>query len=161
MTSPATNPTAATPATANTKLPVQRSWCRGERGSATLEAAVLAPVLLMIMGFVVFVGRIGALGERVQTASRDAAREASIQRTPAAARTAGARDASATLADHHVSCQHLDITTDTSDFRPGGTVRVTVTCEVSLTGITGFGLPGAKTVSATSVQVIDTFRSSP
>jgi len=132
---------------------------RGERGAATVEVAILTPVLLTVIGFVIFVGRIGSLSERVQTASRDGARAASLERTPLAASTASQQATTASLTDHRIACENFTVRTDTTGFQPGGTVTVTVSCTVSLSNITGFGLPGTKTISSTSTEVIDTYRS--
>jgi len=129
----------------------------GDDGSAVVEVAILAPVFLLLLAFVVFVGRIGSLSQVVTSAARDASRAASLRGSTSAA-DADANDVVAsTMSDHGVSCQDLRVDVDTSRAQPGGTVIVTVTCTVSLSGLTGFPLPGDKSVSARSVQVIDRY----
>lgn len=125
-----------------------------------IEVAILAPVFLLLLAFVVFVGRIGALNQTVISAARDGARAASL--TPAiATREASAKEiVEHTMNEHDVSCQDQNVDVDTSRAQPGGSVTVTVTCTVSLSGISGFPLPGDRTVSARSVQVVDRYGAS-
>lgn len=117
----------------------------------------MAPVILLLVAFVVFVGRVGSLDEMVQSASRDSARSASLYASTGSATAAAQKIAESDLADHQVSCANLLVDVDTTDFRPGGTVAVTVSCQVSLSGISGFPLPGDKHVSARSVEPIDKY----
>lgn len=56
-------------------------------------------------------------------------------------------------------CLTLTTTVGTDDFRPGGTVTVTVRCEASMADVTLLGVPGRRTFSATAVEVIDAYRS--
>ena len=57
-----------------------------ERGSATLELAILAPVLLLLLGLVVLAGRVQVAAGAVEHAAMSAAREASLARTVDGAR---------------------------------------------------------------------------
>jgi hypothetical protein len=50
------------------------------------------------------------------------------------------------------------VTVDTSDFRRGGTVRVTVACTVNTKGLLGVRLPGSITTRATSSSPLDLYR---
>lgn len=128
---------------------------RGETGSAAVEVAMLAPVFLALISFVVFVGRIGSLGQNTASAARDAARAASIH---SAAPDGWAIDAATTtLSDSQVSCRDLMVDVDSSRSEPGGSVTVTVTCTVEVRDLTGLPLPGAKSVSSSSVAVIDRY----
>lgn len=67
-----------------------------------------------------------------------------------------------TLAAQGLSCRRLQVRQDTSQFAlpPGtpATVEVTVTCEVSFTDIAFAGLPSSRTVTASFVSPIDTWR---
>ncbi|WP_228559457.1 hypothetical protein [Catenulispora pinisilvae] len=49
---------------------------------------------------------------------------------------------------------------DTATFKPGGVVRVTISCHISLEDLTGL-LPGTQTLTASSVSPVDPFRSTP
>ena len=145
------------PRTPTRECPWTCRRARGDSGSAVVEVAIMAPVILLLVAFVVFVGRVGSLGQTVQSASRDSARTASLYGNPGSASVAARQIAEQDLADHQVSCANLVVDVDTSDFRPGGTVAVTVTCQVSLSGLSGFPLPGDKQVSARSIEPIDKY----
>ena len=60
-----------------------------DRGSATIEMAVLAPALLALLGLVILAGRISAAGSAVEQAAASAARAASIARDARAAPVSG------------------------------------------------------------------------
>lgn len=130
----------------------------GQQGSATTELVLLTPVLLLLLGFVVFAGRVGGIQQEVLTAADEAARAASLRGDADAARAAAVDAAEANLADAGVSCHQLTVDGDTSQFRRGGQVRVTVTCAVGLDDVAFAGLPGQRTFSATSTEIIDVFR---
>ena len=129
-----------------------------QRGSAAVELVLVTPVLIALMLFVVAGGRLAASRADVDAAARDGARAASIARSPALADRDGNTAAEATLTDRDVSCRALTVTVDTSEFRPGGAVAATVSCEVDLADLTGLGLPGRRTVSSRFVEPVDTFR---
>jgi Flp pilus assembly protein TadG len=130
-----------------------------QRGSAPVELALLTPMVIVLLLFVVFVGRIVTTQQDLDAAARDAARAASLRATPdAAVRDADAAFAAA-LASHDLSCATPDVAIDTSRFRPGGAVRVTVTCDVSFADISRLGVPGTRRLTAHSTAVIDTYRS--
>ena len=57
----------------------------GQRGSMTVEFVLLAPLLLVLVLFLVLAGRVVEAHGQVDGAARDAARAASIARSPAAA----------------------------------------------------------------------------
>lgn len=109
---------------------------------SVVEVVLLAPVFLLVLGMVLGWGRIEEAGVEVGGAARDAARAASLSRTPDAAAVAAQQSAAASLAAQSVECSGGPATTvDTSGFVPGGIVRVTVTCTVELAdlGVPGFG----------------------
>ncbi|WP_182886015.1 TadE family protein [Microbispora sp. H10885] len=131
-----------------------------ERGSATLELVVLAPALLALISLVVLTGRIATAYAAVESAARDAARQASIARDPAQARHAATTSATATLRDEHLRCGP-SIALDTSGFsrQVGAPAQVTarVTCTLRLGDLLP-GLPGHTTVRASFVSPIDPYR---
>ena len=47
---------------------------------------------------------------------------------------------------------------DTSSFRAGGTVSVTLTCTADLSGLTLAGVPGSATMTATGAAPLETYR---
>jgi Flp pilus assembly protein TadG len=131
---------------------------RPEAGSASLELALMAPVLMVSMLFVVFLGRVAEARADVDRAARDAARAASIARFADAARESGALAARATLADARVACSDLRVDVDVAQFVPGGAVRATVTCMLALDDLSLLRLPGSRTVTAMFAEPIDAFR---
>lgn len=131
---------------------------RSERGSATLELVLLTPALIALLLLVAAGGRIeGARGQLDGTA-REAARAASIARTPAAAQAAAAEVANGRLGSTRIACGGLSVTTDTSQFRAGGSVRTTITCNVQLSDLVGIALPGSRTLTATATEPVDLYR---
>ena len=130
----------------------------GEEGGAAVEVAIVAPVLIIMLLFVVGLGRLASTREVVDGAARDAAREASIRRSPGRAAVEADAIARETLAGRDVTCRDLAVDVDTSDFRPGGTVVVEVACTVSLSDVALSGLPGSKRLRSSFVAPIDRLR---
>lgn len=138
-----------------------RTRARRDSGSATVELAVLMPVIVLIGLLIVAAGRLHSAQQAVDHAAAVAAREASLTRTPAAAAASARATASGVLTQRGLACSPA-INVDTSDFpsRPGtlGLTRVRVSCTVRLADLAIPGLPGAKTVSASLTSPIDPFR---
>jgi Flp pilus assembly protein TadG len=141
---------------------VTRLDLRDETGSFTLELAVLAPALLLLLAFIVAAGRIELAGSSVDGVARDAARAASLARSPAAAQAAAQSTATDTAAHQNIDCTHLAVTVDTSGFTaPLGTpaaVVVHVSCTAPLGDLAIPGLPGAKTLTASFTSPLDPYR---
>lgn len=131
---------------------------RGERGSLTTEVVLVTPILLLLLGFVVFAGRVGGVQQQVLAAADEGARAASLRGDVEVARAAAMARVSDNLADAGVLCAELGVEVDTSSFHPGGQVGVRVTCAVELGDVAFAGLPGARSYTATSIEVIDRFR---
>ncbi|RSM37863.1 pilus assembly protein [Amycolatopsis balhimycina DSM 5908] len=133
-------------------------WWRAERGSVTVEAILIAPVLVMLLVFVAVVVHRGVDARlRLDDVAHQAARAASLQRTPAAAVAAAQATASSALAHAGLVCRDPAVSTMTSG-RPGSTVIVTVRCTVDFGQALVLGVPGSRTLSTTASEVIDTFR---
>jgi Flp pilus assembly protein TadG len=132
---------------------------RDERGSVAVEVAVIAPALLFLMLLVVYAGKVAEADGNVERAASDAARAASLRQHPSDASTDAQATAAANLAAAGVPCLTLTTTVDTDEFRPGGTVTVTVRCEASMADVILLGVPGRRTFTATAVEVIDRYRS--
>ncbi|WP_055483203.1 TadE family protein [Sphaerimonospora mesophila] len=133
---------------------------RGERGSATLELVVLAPVLLAFIALIVLAGKVANAYGAVESAARDAARQASIARDPAQARQTATAGAAAVLRREGLRCRP-SISVDSSGFsrRIGTAAQVTarVSCVVPLGDLLP-GLPGSRAVRASFTSPIDPFR---
>jgi len=129
-----------------------------DAGSAVVELTLIAPVLVLLLLLVVAAGRLAGSRLEVDGAARQAARAASIERSPAAATRAADRAAASALAERSVRCREMSVTTDISAFRPGGSVTVTVRCTVELSDVALLRLPGDQTITGSFSEVIDVHR---
>lgn len=135
---------------------------RRERGSATLELAILAPALLALLGLVIGAGRVVAAGGAVEQAAAAAARAASLSRDAGQAQLRAEDEARASLRGQDLTCTQLSSTVDLRGFaqavgRPG-TVSVEVACTVGLADLAVPGLPGSRTLVARATSPLDTYR---
>ena len=133
-----------------------------ERGSVSVELALLAPALLLLVSFAVVAGRSQIAENAVQDAARAAAREASLARdAPTAVALAGAQ-AEGTLDAQDLRCQRTTIEVDPAGFgaSPGqpGDVSVSITCVVGMADLLAPGLPGSVTVEASFTSPVDAYR---
>jgi Flp pilus assembly protein TadG len=131
---------------------------RDQEGSVTVELVLLTPLLILLLLFVVALGRLASARLEVDGAAAQAARAASIAQSPAGATAAAQQSAAAALDADHVTCAHLNVTTNAAQFTPGGSVAVTVTCTVELDDLTGLRLPASESISSQAISVIDTYR---
>ena len=129
-----------------------------DRGSAALELVLIAPMLVLVLMFIVFLGRLTQSRAVIDDAAHQAARAASIALTPGAATTQARLAAATALAGRGLTCQAFTVQVSLNGFRPGGTVTATVTCTTSFTDLTLLRVPGAATMSASFTSVIDTYR---
>lgn len=132
--------------------------CRDQRGSVAVEMAVLAPALVVLLLLVVFAGRVAQADGDVRRAASAAARAASLRQHPGDAEAAGRTTAAANLVASGVGCARLDTEVDVTEFFAGGTVAVTVRCTASMADVSLLGVPGRRTFSARSIEVIDRYR---
>jgi Flp pilus assembly protein TadG len=133
-----------------------------QAGSVAVEVALIAPGLLLLMALLIFGGRNALATGAVEQSAVDAARAASLARTIAQADAAAQDAASRSLADQSLACATTDVEVDTSGFgtQPGDAAQITATvsCTLRLSELGLPGLPASKTITATSVSVIDTYR---
>jgi Flp pilus assembly protein TadG len=134
---------------------------RGDAGNAVIETVLVVPIVIVLICFIVFVGRITTADNDITAATKDAARAATLQRDAYAADSAARDTAAASLIRAGIDCAQLNVNVDTSNFAPGGFVRVDIACTVSLAQISQLALPGDKTISAHSIEVIDQWRETP
>ena len=134
---------------------------RDESGAVATELVLLTPLLIVLLLFVVALGRLAGARINVDGAAAQAARAASIATTPGGAAAAAQQTAEAALGSDHVTCATLQVATDTARFALGGSVAVTVTCAVTFSDLTGLRLPVTERVPSTAASVIDAYRSAP
>jgi Flp pilus assembly protein TadG len=147
--------------TAVTSSPRSRRPQSRERGSAAAELVLVTPFLFLLLLFAVAAGRLVQARLDVDSAAEQAARAASLARTPAAASAQATSVAQAALAGQSVTCSPAVITPDTTDFTPGGEVTVQVSCTVHLSDLSLLHVPGTETITATFTSPIDTYRGNP
>ena len=125
---------------------MRAAFRHADRGSFSLELVVLAPVLLLVVAFIVSVGRITEGRAMVEGAVRDAARAATINHNGNA--EAAARTAYLAATKGH-DCGVLDLRPRIP--QPGGSVRATATCQVST-------MWGTRSITRSAVSAVDFYR---
>lgn len=131
----------------------------GERGMAVVEYVLLFPVLVLILELIVVGGRVAATHADVQSAAREAARQASLAAGPSSAAGVIGPTADASLAAKGASCRSNTTRFGAgTDYVQGGAVEVEVTCVVSLSDIDLLKVPGTVTVTRTAVEPIEKYR---
>jgi hypothetical protein len=137
-----------------------------ERGSESVGLAILAPVMILLIGLIVFGGRVAIAAQSISGVAGNAARDASIARSaPEAVRLAEGA-AVASLREQNLHCQGAPrVTVDTSGFgAPPGTpasIRVDVVCVVSLRDVGMPGIPGTRTLRDHATSPLDPYRGRP
>ncbi|CAM5290064.1 membrane protein [Streptomyces spiroverticillatus] len=136
-----------------------------DRGSMALETAVLAPVLIAVLGLMIAFGRIVDADGAVDGAARAAARAASLEYDAATAQAAAQTAVTRSLQGEGITCTASSIEVDTAgyaaDLGQDAQVTATVACTAALADIGLPGLPGSKTLTATWTSPLDTFRGRP
>jgi Flp pilus assembly protein TadG len=147
------------------RLAAGRGMCSGpvrERGSATLELAILAPALLLLLGLVVLAGRVEVAASAVEHAAMSAAREASLARTVAGAQSIATASAARELEGQDIRCATSSVTVNASGFAVAlgqpASVSASVTCTVSFADLAIPGLPGSRTLTSTATSPLDRYR---
>ncbi|MFD1275794.1 TadE family protein [Streptomyces kaempferi] len=135
---------------------------RSDDGSVAIEAAIVLPSLIMFLCLAIAAGRIVTSGAKIDAAAEDAAREASIHRTAAAAQDAAHSAAAESLTEQGIACASTTVHVNTGGVSVPvgqvGTVTVTVTCTVNLSDLLLPGVPGARTLTSTATSVVDEYR---
>lgn len=133
-----------------------------DRGSATLELAIAAPVLLLLIALVIVAGRVAQAHQVVEAAAGEAARAATAAGGVASARAQADAAVAAALDSAGLACQSTSTQVDTSQWalpvgRPAR-VTATVTCQVRLSDLAMPGLPGSRLVTGSAGSALDTYR---
>ncbi|MGQ5263176.1 TadE/TadG family type IV pilus assembly protein [Micromonospora sp. ZYX-F-536] len=149
---------------------------RAERGSVSIEVAVLAPAFIALMVLAGVAGRSAVAAEALDAAAHDAARAASISRDSDEAETAAREAARQQLDWRGLACTTLDLrfsgkvagepNTFDAAFRSSvgqdATVTVEITCVVSFRDISLDVVPGMPTgneITAIFTSPLDRYRS--
>lgn len=146
----------------HSKVPPPGLRRSGDCGSASVEAVIGVPASLLLVGLLVLGGRIAIADQGVQAAAADAARAASIARTPAAAGTDATIAAHSSLTTQRLDCASTRVSVNSQALEtPVGTpgqVSATVICALRLSDLGLPGLTGTKTITATMSSPLDTYR---
>jgi Flp pilus assembly protein TadG len=132
---------------------VSSRW-RTDRGSASVELAILAPLVGLLLGAVVLVGRVQLARADVEGAARSAARDLSIARDPYLAIDGVRANLMTTLDVGSPTCRSLSFTPDIGTPR----ISVTLTCTVDLREAAVLPVPGSMSISASASEIVDTYR---
>lgn len=130
---------------------------RDQGSSDALGLALIAPAAIGLAVVIVFLGRGVDSRATIQSAAESAAQAAAQERTVIGARHAAEQVGVAMLVDP-ASCAAPSVIVDTSDFRPGGQVAVTVSCTVSTDGLELINPPRTGPRSVTAYATIDPLR---
>jgi Flp pilus assembly protein TadG len=139
----------------------RQRW-RDDRGSESVELAILLPVGILVLAMLVIGARIALAGDRISGVAGIAARDASLARSAAAAQQAATARATDALTDRDLHCADVQVRVDTSGFTspPGAPASVTVVveCTIDLSDIGVAGLPGSRTLRDTATSPLDPAR---
>ncbi len=128
-----------------------------ERGAASIELAMAATSLLLVLFFVVGGLRITTARGDVSAAARGAARAAAGSYDQPDGQRRAEAVAADILMERGVACSDREVTIS-SDFRPGAVITATVVCTVDLRDVALVGFPGTERVEATAAEPIDIIR---
>ncbi len=127
-----------------------------DSGSASVEMVLLAPVLVLLMLFVVFLGRAGGASDQIRHAADEASRAASLVARPRMHAVAQAV-AAADLSNNGFNCQSTSVAVVVSEVATVSSITVTVSCRVNQEGTALVG-SNARVLVASSTEIIDRYR---
>jgi len=135
---------------------------RGQRGSMSVELAIVAPGLILLLLLVAAAGRVVEAQGHLDGAARDAARAASIAPSPVQAGQAALQAAQADLGSTSW-CEAGSVSAAVTGYpagglaQPGDDVAVTVTCAVNMSPFSLLGFRPAKVFTGRAVAPLDVF----
>jgi Flp pilus assembly protein TadG len=131
-----------------------------ERGSATVELAVVAIALLAFIGGLIGVGRLASTRAALAGVAREAARAAANATTPSQAIRSGHQRGQLVAAGYQLNPNRLHMTVEPAGLPRGGTLTVTASYQVPLDDLPTLGLvPGQLTLAARQQEPIDPHKS--
>ena len=129
---------------------------KGERGSAAVEALLVAPVLLVLIALLVGGGQITSDQAAVRAVAREAGRVAVTAPSAIEAVELGRARASEIAAGYGLDSSDLRVSIGPGSFERGGDVQISVTYTVELSNLPALGLiPGTTQLTASHVEPID------
>lgn len=141
--------------------PNEPSQARDAGMVTAVETMYLLLFLLVTLAFFGFVGRLHAAGVQVSNTAQSAARAASLSADSSAAGWAAQQAVDVSTLPLNCSVQPLtELSWEpsaTGEWQ-GGSVTVTVSCQLDNAGLTGIWSPGTRTVSVSDTQPIDRYK---
>lgn len=137
---------------------------RSERGSASIELAIVTPGVLALFAAAIIAGRVNEARQAIEAAAFDAARTASLARDFTTAESEALAAAGATLNGQDLHCTQLTVTiAPAAAFNvPVGqpaSVTADITCRVNFSDVALPGMPGNALLTASFTSPLDTYRS--
>lgn len=140
-------------------MTARRRHGRSDEGSLVVELVVLTPVLFALALCGLVFGRVTEAQQQVAASARAGAQAASVMGSPQQAQFAGAANAVIGGYGQTKTCASASVVTDVGNFRPGGTVTVTVGCKVDLSDLSVPGIPGSTVITVSVTAPVDPYRS--
>lgn len=125
-----------------------------DHGSVSVELAILAPLVTILLMCIVLVGRVQSSRADIEAAARAAARDLSIARDPTAGIAHAEQVAASILDVGSPTCRSMTFTPNIAD----RIVSVTVACVVDLEAAAVLPVPGSMTLTASATEVLDLYR---
>jgi Flp pilus assembly protein TadG len=127
---------------------------RPDRGSVSVELAILAPAFGLMIAFVVLVGRTQSARADIEAAAHSAARSITLSRDPAAAAELARQQTAVRLDVGSPECRSMgwEVNLDAAE------ATVTISCEVDLSEAALLPVPGVMAIEASRTEVFDRFR---
>jgi|GEM_PF-1620833 len=139
----------------------RRETASRDQGLLTTELAILMPVMLVLALAAVFVVNAERHSSRAQQAADAAARAASLENSPAEARSAAQRAAEA-VCNGPVQLQDpIEFVAPDSDTFTPGSVRIALTCTEAFRGFEPLVEDSSRSEVGVAVAVIEYWRSTP
>ncbi|GAB2522227.1 TadE/TadG family type IV pilus assembly protein [Nocardiopsis aegyptia] len=132
-----------------------------DRGAASVELALLTPLMISFALLMILTGRVVGAGAIADEAAHAAARAASLERSVPAAEAGAQGIAAQSLAASGLTCSDHTVALDHGGLQPGGSVTAVLDCRVGLDDLSGLGVPGSVTIQGSSTVAVDTFRGQP
>ncbi|HEX5772640.1 MAG TPA: TadE family protein [Nocardioidaceae bacterium] len=135
-----------------------RRGARGERGSLAIEMAMIVPSILLIFGLIFVYGMAASVNGNLESATRDAARSATLARSYDEARERARVVVREGIRGLPKTCRDSVAVDVSPTFEPGEPVTVTVTCTYSISEIGLPGAPGSLSPESSFTSMLDPYR---
>jgi Flp pilus assembly protein TadG len=131
---------------------------RSERGSLAVEMAIIVPSILLIFGLIFAYGRAASVNGYLESATRDAARAATLARSFAEAEERAEEIVHEATDGLPQACQDSMVVDLIGPFTPGEPITVTTSCSYGLDDIGLPGAPGTISPESSFTSMLDPYR---